>query len=226
MSTLITYERIHRLGRQDSRRLHTAMAACMETFGFAADPTESFFKLDLRADDDPALNAAYEEIARDYGRHAKKLQGTNVTDMRELRTFFWQIPQGSLDAAFERVATLRARGGLVQSRTGLKLIWKFRFRDPDTRELLPGQDALPRLDNFPGGRGDSSCVVLNLGDPSSVWLWFLLPFAEPDAAFLAYVGRLQAALPAQLSSRGWRRWALARSGEWRAKRLSVDVGAA
>ena len=226
MHALITYEGVHGLGSRDPRRLHTDMAACMQVFGFAAEPTETLLKLDMRDDDDASLHAAYEELAHDYGRYPKKLRGINVAGGREFRTFLWQIPQGSLDAAFERVATLQARGGLLERRTGVKLIWKFRFRDPDTRDLLPGQDALPALDNFPGGRGDSSSVVLNLDRPSSVSLWFLLPFAEPDADFRSYIGRLQAALPARLSSRGWRRWTLSPSGAWRGKKLSIDLGAA
>lgn len=220
-NTLITYEGVHRLGRSDARRLHAQFSDWMRAFGFGPEPTESLLMLDLRDDDDAGLNAAFDELARDYGRYPKKIQGVNVTDRRELRAFLWQLSQDNLDAAFDRVASLRSRGGLLEIRTGVKLIWKFRLREPETGDLLPGQDALPRLEDFPGGRGDSSSVVVNLAHASSASLWFVLPFAEPDAAFNHYVARMQAALPARLSPRGWRRWTLARSG-WRSKKLNVE----
>ncbi|MBI4885850.1 MAG: hypothetical protein HY824_02045 [Acidobacteria bacterium] len=223
MNALITYEGFHGLGRRDVRRVHVDMAACMQVCGFAAEPSDSLLVLDQRDDDDAALRAAYEELKRDYGPYPRVLGGTNVTDRRALQTCLWQIPPGGVDAAFERAAHLRARGGLVQRRAFLKLICKFRFRDPDTRELLPGQDTLPRLHNWPGGHGDSSSVVLNLGHSSSVSLWFMFPFAATDEAFMSYAGRLQTSMPARLSPRGWRRWTPSRAGGWKAKKVNVNL---
>lgn len=223
MTALITYEHLHGLGRRDPQVLYTDLAACMKAFGYAEDPSEALVKLDMRDGGDAALRATYEELARAYGPYPKKLLATHVTD-GDWSVFFWQIPPGELDSALVRVIELQDRGGLLESRTGLKLVWKFRLRDPDTRELLPGQDALPRLENFPGGHGDSSSVVLNLGRPSSVSLWFLFPFLEPDATFRQYVGRLQAALPVSLSAKGWRHWKKTRSGTWRASKLAPELG--
>ncbi len=220
MNALITYEGQHRLARVDARQVLADMSACMQTFDNTAEPTESLLMLDMR-DTDPALEAAYDELARDYGT-SPRLAGTAPTG-EELRIYFWPIPKDGLDAAFDQVAILRARGRLLDSRVGIKVVWDFRFRDPATHTLLPGQEAMAALDNLPGGRGDSSSAVLTLGRASSVAFWFLLPFEEPDATFIAYVRRLQAALPARLSPRGWRRWTLAQAGEWRARKLSLDL---
>lgn len=225
MTALITYEGVHRLGRREPRALHADVAACMGAFGYAAPPDRASLVLDLAGDDDPELNAAVEQLTREYGGYPEKIKGLHVTDGREWRALLWHIPHERLEDGFERLAGFQARGGLLERRTALKLAWTFRFRDPKTRELLPGQDTLPRLETFPGGHGDSSSVVLNLGHRSSISLWFLFPFAEPDAVFLAYVSGLQPTLPVPLATKGWRRWTLTRSGEWRSRKLQVELGA-
>ena len=222
-ASLITYEGTHGIGRRDPRALHEALAGCLAQFGYGAEPTQAWLVLNLEADDDPALLSAYDELVGEYGPYPKKITG-NRTDDRELRAFLWQLPARdapSIDAAITRVSTLRARGGLLDKRATVKLKWSFRFRDPDTRELLPGQDTLPRLDRFPGGRGDSSSAMLNLGATSSLDLWLLFPFAEADDRFRAYVSRLEAALPATLSPKGWRQWRLTRAGTWKATKLEL-----
>ena len=222
---LIVYDCSHGLGRKDPRQLVAQVSACAGAFGHRPEPNEASVLLNMEADDDPALDAAYEELEREYGPYPRAIRGTRATDGHELRAFLFLVPEGGLEAAFDRVAALQARGGLLEQRAGLKLVWKFRLRDPDTRELLPGQDDLPRLESFPGGRGDSSSIVLNLGRTSSIALWLMFPFEEPDEAFRAYSARLQAALPTAFSPKGWRRWKLAKSGAWKSEKLAVPVPA-
>jgi hypothetical protein len=220
---VITYEGMHGLGRRDQRAVRDQLAACMARFGHGAEPSVASVLLDLAGDDDPALLAAREELAAEYGPYPQKITGSGP-DGHEWRAFLWRLSTmdpAAIDAALDRTAALRARGGLLERRVGMKLEWAFRLRDPDTRELLPGQDTLPRLDRFPGGRGDSSSAVLTLRATPTLSLWLLFPFAEPSVELRAYVERLQSALPMPLAAKGWRQWRLTRSGTWKGARVAV-----
>ncbi len=221
MDTLIAYEGVHGLGRKNPRALLADTIAWLHTFAAGAEPVLTSFKLDLRNDMDPPLLEAYEDLAREYGPSPKKIRGIDVQGGPEYRAFLWPIASAAIEPALARAQALESRGGVFKGRAGLKLVWKFRFRDPDTGALLPGQDALPVLEDFPGGHGNSSSIVLNLGWPSSASLWFLLPFADVDDALTAYVQRLQAGFPVVFNPRGWRRWKQSKSGNWHARKISV-----
>ena len=225
MNSLISYEGTHGLGRRAPAELYAATASCLGRFGFTATPDEAYLVLDLAADDDPALEAARAELAAAYGPYPEKITGTG-TDGRAWRALLWRVPADGIATTLEQAAALRSRGGLLAERAKVKLVWRFRLRDPDTRELLAGQDALPRLDRFPGGRGESSSVVLNLGRSASADVWLLFPFEDPEGAFRAYVERLQAELSVPLAPRGWRQWRLSRAGTWKAAKLASPPGAA
>ena len=226
MNGLITYEGTHRLGRRPSRELADQVAACLARFGFAAEPSDAGVLLDVRGEgNDPALASARAALAAEYGAYPQR-RVTRGPDGGEWALFRWSLDVRALEPAFARVDALRAEGALVAERLRLKLQWKFRLRDPDTRELLPGQDTLPRLNNFPGGRADSSTVALTLGPPTALDLWFVFPWAEPDERFRAYVTRLAAELPVRLGARGWRQWRPTRAGTWKASKLASAPGAA
>ena len=220
-SGLITYEGTHALGRRPALAVWNTLAACLGRFGFTAEPTAVSLVLDLAGDDDPELLTAYSEVAAEYGAYPSKVTGSGPAG-QQWRAFLWPIAPGdpaAIDRALGRAAELRARGGKLAQRVSVKFVWQFRLRDPDTRDLLPGQDSLPRVDRFPGGRGDSSSAVFNLGAKSTLHLWLLFPFAEPTPAFRAYVDRLQAALPVSFVLKGWRLWRFTRAGTWKANKL-------
>ena len=226
MDGLITYEGTHTVGRRAPRELAEEVAACLARFGYAAEPSDAAVLLEVRGDgEDLALAHAQAALATEYGAYPQR-RTTRGPDGREWGLYRWPVDPPALDPAMTRVAALRAEGGIVAERLRLKLQWKCRLRDPDTRELLPGQDALPRLDNFPGGRADASTAALTLGPPTALDLWLLFPWAEPDEGFRAYVRRLQGELPVALSARGWRRWRRTRAGTWKAARLDPAPGTA
>jgi len=218
MDALITYDFLHQLKRPDARQVYDGFAACMRAFASAPSPTTRGLLLDLSGDEDPDLNAANDELLRDFGPYPEKVSGVR-TDGWEWRLRQWPFELAALDAAFERAKTLQARSELLAARAGIRLGWSFHFVAPETGEPLPGQDALPALD--PYRYGDSSSILLTLrGGTAAVSLWLMFPFAEPDAAFRAFVTAFQAALPVRLSARHWRRWSLAGSGAWKARKFA------
>jgi hypothetical protein len=134
------------------------------------------------------------------------------------------VARPEVPAAVREVAERVSGDDPVAERLSLKCIWRFQFRDPDTGDLLPGQDLLPRLDDFPGGRANSSSLILNLGRRSAASLWFMFPFEVSDERFLHFVRRLSEGLPFRLRDSGWRSWRLSSRGAWRASRVRAIEG--
>jgi hypothetical protein len=86
----------------------------------------------------------------------------------------------------------------------------------DTRELLPGQDSLPKLD----GHDDSSHLHLILGRTNLLEIWAMFPFDTASPEFVQYASSFAADLSLQFHPNGWRTWAVLR-GRWKAKRIEV-----
>lgn len=217
MSRLMTYERDHTLSRKaadDALRMLTDVA---QRYGESAEPNRITILLDMAADQSPELDAAYAELCGEYGDHPKRIAGIRVTDRTELRAFEWRVPPAGIADALARCAALRERSDLLAERVAVKFFWQFRLRDPVTRELLPGQDALPRLERHL----DLSTMLLTLGRTRLLALWLMFPFDDVDAEFRAYVAALERSLPVQFSAKGWRRWQQTRAGSWKASRIDV-----
>jgi hypothetical protein len=220
---IITYEGLHGLGRGGPERHFQACAGAIGRFTNASEPFRVQHVLDLRDDEGPIWTAAREEMCERHGRYPTAIRGSGA-DGRPWRAWCWTVARPEVPAAVREVAERVSGDDPVAERLSLKCIWRFQFRDPDTGDLLPGQDLLPRLDDFPGGRANSSSLILNLGRRSAASLWCMFPFDVSDERFLHFVRRLSEGLPFRLRDSGWRSWRLSSKGAWRASRVRAIEG--
>jgi hypothetical protein len=82
------------------------------------------------------------------------------------------------------------------------LSYTFRWVDPETRAVLPGQTADRRAHRIQA----TSDLLLTLGRPSSLILTGRFPFAEPGAEFIAYLERVVPHMPMPVLASRFRRW--------------------
>jgi len=98
-------------------------------------------------------------------------------------------------------------------------IWRFKFIDPITNRVLPGQDNLPTVDE----RQLNSNMYLRGGLKTMVSVWFTLPFEELDSNSAGYIRLMQSHLPFTFSGKHWR---LSRVNDGKTSSQKLDIKSA
>lgn len=96
--------------------------------------------------------------------------------------------------------------------------WLFKFIDPETGQVLPGQDNIPVVDI----RLHNSQVYMRLGKGATVSLWFTLPFSGLTDDAVRYIKLLKNNLPVKLSYNHWRVWKLS-NGRLIPRKLDISA---
>jgi hypothetical protein len=140
--------------------------------------------------------------------------------------FDWPVDPSRIGAALDLIDGLEPLprywlGGPIT----LLIRARFRLIDPETREVFANQGSAVYGHQTDAGSllGESSLGVF-LGNPSTCGMFLSLPFPDVSEAAIAYIARLDAALPFRLSARHWARWQLDRSGTHYYKRhVAISV---
>lgn len=214
---VITYDFLHGMGRCNPQTAFREITAVMQRFAKPSVPTGAGFLLDLAADDNPVLNAAYDDLCRIYGTGHKTSRGYHI-DGRMSRAFQWPLEQGQVEGALSHAAELHQRHSILVERSGVQVWWTFRFVDPETKAELPYQEFVPVLDIRRPDKGSQVALTLRRTAAASLWLFF--PYKEPSPEFLAYARGFQSALPFKLSPKHWRKWRRNDKGEWEPRKFS------
>jgi hypothetical protein len=114
----------------------------------------------------------------------------------------WRLPP---DAAERARAFLEAGEPWPKTEFGpasVTLSYTFRWVDPETRAVLPGQTPDRRAHPIQA----TSDLLLTLGRLSSLIFTGRFPFAEPGAEFIAYLERVAPYMPMPLLAGRFRRW--------------------
>jgi hypothetical protein len=113
----------------------------------------------------------------------------------------WKVKSSNAGIAFENLEKFDT--------LTLTFLWKFKFINPKTKEIIEGQDAIPAIDE----RLHNSQIYLRASKRSTVSVWFTLPFSSLTEAF-NYFNPFQKLLPFTPSDKHWRVWSLSKSGKW------------
>jgi hypothetical protein len=101
----------------------------------------------------------------------------------------------------------------------LSILWKFKFIDPVSRQIIPSQEKIPILDE----RVANSQIYTRLSKTkSTISPWFALPFAEMNDLNRLYIEQIKSSLPFKLSDKSWRKWHLSKNGNWIPRMLNVS----
>ena len=100
----------------------------------------------------------------------------------------------------------------------LAILWHFKFVEPASKALLPGQEEIPEIDP----RQYNSQVYIRLGAMSTLSVWFTIPFDEEDSG-AAYLKKLLDSFPITLSKNHWRVWTRSNNGNWIPRKVDVEA---
>ena len=93
----------------------------------------------------------------------------------------------------------------------VSILWRFRFIDPISREVIPNQEMIPIIDE----RVVNSQIYCRLsGTKSTISPWLAFPFSEINDLNRTYIENIQKSLPFKLSDKSWRIWHLSKKGNW------------
>lgn len=101
----------------------------------------------------------------------------------------------------------------------LSILWRFRFIDLISGQVLPGQSEMPVLDE----RIHNSQLYLRLSTKkSTLSTWFALPFNTLSDSSLKYIKGMQMDLPFKFSEQSWRLWKQSKDNHWIPKKLKIN----
>lgn len=134
-----------------------------------------------------------------------------------LRTWTWALSDKDINKGFK---TLELNNGLPKNPAGpisLKFYWNFRFKDPNTNQVLPNQELIPELDF----RIKNSRIYLSLSQKSSISVWFALPFEKMEKYESEFIKNLKSNLPFKTSDKHWRIWEKTEKGNWTPRKIEI-----
>jgi len=138
-----------------------------------------------------------------------------VGNDRFLKSWSWKITHKKLQQALD---ILKINENLPKNVLGpltLGILWKFKFKNPDTQRLLPHQKKIPKLDV----RQHNSQMYLRLSKRNTISAWLTFPFIESDKFGSDYIELVKNELPFRPSEKHWRKWKKSEKGNWTPRKL-------
>jgi hypothetical protein len=125
--------------------------------------------------------------------------------------FYYSVQFHNVDKALELLYD--------EPRAILSILWRFKFIDPVSKQLIPGQEKIPIIDE----RVANSQIYTRLsGAKSTISPWFAFPFADMNDYNRVYIEQIMSSLPFKLSDKSWRKWHLSKNGNWIPRMLNVS----
>lgn len=212
MQPFIGYHSLHGAGKVGRRQAYAKVSHAMKTFSDRSEPNFLGMMLNMRADTSEALEYRVRRICDSFGPVDRT---TTSPTWKEFRAYNWRLTPEQFESGFSLLEEFDRRDPSLADRTFLQASWKFKFVEPSTGQVLPGQENLPAID-FRLGPG--STLNFSAYKGTSVYAWFLFPFDSPTPDFEDYVGRFQKELIFKFSPKHWRLWRYSKE-QWRPRRF-------
>jgi hypothetical protein len=212
MQSFIGYHFFHGAGKIQPQEAFDKTQRAMLTFSDQKTPTHLGYMLDMQTDQGGPLEKLFHDLC---GRFGPWYRTTTSPTMPTYRAYIWQIDATQFKESLDLLPRLRQQDPILLERTHLHASWSFKFVEPETTSILPGQEDLPVIDVR---LGPGSSLNFATGKKTSINAWFLFPFENPSAEFEKYVSRFQGRLIFKFSREHWRLWRFS-SGEWRPRRF-------
>jgi hypothetical protein len=222
MNKFISYEGLpirtggaHSLGTKDHREILDSVNGFLNKFSNTSEPdlVNLTFYNSRHKKYSTFKNIIY--IIRHFGLRFSQSRW----DLKEYIQKFWtwKINNSQLDKVLQIISDL---SGLPDNDYGpivLGILWKFKFVDLTSKEILPDQDAIPEIDS----RLHNSQIYLRVGKKSTISVWFTLPF-DSFENHKDYIEKMENELPFKFSEKHWHQWTLSKNGNWIKRKLQVN----
>jgi len=212
MKPFIGYHFLHGAGKIGRQQAYAKVSHAMRTFSDQSQPSFLSIMLNMRADHSEALEYRVRRICDSFGPVGHT---TTSPTWKEFRAYNWKLTSEQFERGFTMLDEFDRQDPWLADRTFLQASWKFKFVEPRTGQVLPGQENLPMID-FRLGPGSTLNFSAHKG--VSVYAWFLFPFENPAPDFEDYVDRFQNELIFKFLPKHWRLWRFS-TDEWRPRRF-------
>ena len=213
MRQFIGYHFFHGAGKVAPAEAYSRTQRAIEVFSDQKAHSYSGLMLDMRDDQGGPMESACRKLCDWFG---PVIHTTTSPTWASYRAYSWNLSAAQLQESFSLLDALYREIPLSKERVFLQVSWSFKFIEPETAKLLPGQENLPVIDVR---LGPGSSLTLAMGKKTSVNAWFLFPFEKESPSFQSYVSSFQDQLIFKFSPEHWRLWTISRAGEWRPKRF-------
>lgn len=129
----------------------------------------------------------------------------------------WKINSSQLDKGLKIINDLIDLPSNDYGPIDLGIIWKFKFVDLTTGQILPDQDKIPEIDS----RLHNSHIYLRIGKKSTISVWFTLPFDNFES-HKDYIDKMEMELPFKFSDKHWYQWTLSKNGSWTKRKINAS----
>lgn len=189
----------------------------MQTFSDQRSPSGHSLVLDLRDNQDGPLLGLFDELQKRFGDHYETMRGIFVSpaDGNDFRAHQWKVNAEQFGDSFGLLQSILRDRPAARGRVCLRAWWQFKFADPETSQVLAGQDDVPIIDIRLGA---GSSLTLNVGSKTSVNAWFLFPFEFDSPELLRYGPAFEKSMIFKFSPKHWRKWCFSK-GEWRPRKF-------
>jgi hypothetical protein len=163
--------------------------------------------------------AALEQASARFGSGTRRAWATGA---REEYKVEWRLEPAQLGQALALLTSWEPMPKAEIGPADLRIYFRFRWIDLETRTVLPGQ----REDQRAHPSQAESDLMVSLGARSSAILNARLPFQGPNPNFVAYVRALVPLVPFRLNTARLRHWIPTRKGDglgYRRLRLAVNL---
>ena len=129
----------------------------------------------------------------------------------------WKINNSQLDKGLKIIHDLIDLPDNDYGPVDLGIVWKFKFVDLTSRQILPDQDKIPEIDS----RLHNSHIYLRISKKSTISVWFTLPFDNFES-HKDYIGKMENELPFKFSDKQWHQWTLSKNGNWIKRKINAS----
>jgi hypothetical protein len=180
-------------------RVASFLRACTDASPSAPASLELHLHEPAAAEPDAWFRAARERAEAAFGAGTRHRWLSGASEAHRVE---WRLPPDRLADALALLASLEPFPKATYGPVQLVASFRFRWVDPATRAVLPGQDAGRRAHPTQA----ASDLLVHLGPASSAILNARFPFATAGAEFVAYLRAVTPLLPVALNPARLRLW--------------------
>lgn len=203
MKPFIGYHFFHGAGKITPSDAYRRTQRAMSMFTDHNAPSYRGFSLDMRDEQAGPLQSLFHDLCGQFGPPTHTSTSISPPSIPTYRCHYWTLNTEQFERTFSLLEAVNKDIPKARERAYIRASWSFKFVQPETGHLLPGQENMPEIDVR---LGPGSSLNLTTGAKTLVNAWFLFPFDTDSRDLSDYVCRFQGELIFKFSPKHWRLW--------------------